>query len=199
MKATEILAAEHEVIIQVLNCLERFVQNFKSERSFPREAAAEILDFLSIFADACHHGKEEEHLFLFMEARGMPRHTGPTGVMLYEHDQGRNLIREMKTLLASAQVDDSAKVEFCRASEQYVSLLRQHIHKENHCLFPMADSQFSEQDQKDLLTAFQKTEHEKFPGIHSQYLKLAKKLAVQFQIEQKNIGPKDMCACQGHS
>mgnify|MGYP000753666721 CR=1 FL=1 len=50
----------------------------------PDHLLTEAVDFFRMFADRCHHAKEENHLFPAMEAKGMPREGGPTGVMLYE-------------------------------------------------------------------------------------------------------------------
>ncbi len=48
-----------------------------------------------MFADQCHHGKEEDLLFPAMEAAGIPRESGPIGVMLEEHNIGRQYVRGM--------------------------------------------------------------------------------------------------------
>jgi hemerythrin-like domain-containing protein len=55
----------------------------------------EILDFLVVFVDKCHHGKEEGLLFPALEAVGVSRNGGPIGVLLEEHRKGRSLTAEM--------------------------------------------------------------------------------------------------------
>src|SRR5512140_1559873 len=86
-----------------------------------------FIDFLKEFADKCHHGKEEGFLFPAMEAAGVPNEGGPIGVLLAEHAQGRQLIREMEESIATS-VDRS---KLARAAGQYAVLLRVHIRKEN--------------------------------------------------------------------
>jgi len=46
-----------------------------------------LVDYLH-YVDRCHNHKEELHLFPKLEAKGMPRHGGPLGVMLQEHERG---------------------------------------------------------------------------------------------------------------
>ena len=58
------------------------------------------MDFLSIFVDKCHHGKEEEFLFPALEAKGVKREGGPIGVMLHEHEQGRGLVAMLRNAVA---------------------------------------------------------------------------------------------------
>ena len=78
MKPTEILSGEHRVIEQVLDCLERIAQRCRDEAVWTEASAMQALDFFRNFADRCHHGKEETHLFPAMEAKGFPRDAGPT-------------------------------------------------------------------------------------------------------------------------
>jgi hemerythrin-like domain-containing protein len=52
----------------------------------------------------------------------------------------------------------------------YVTLLRQHIQKEDNILFPMADQVLTAQDQKDLAEAFDRVEREEMgAGEHERY------------------------------
>jgi hemerythrin-like domain-containing protein len=73
MRPTEILSSEHRVIEQVLDCLEAMVKGLRAGKPLEEERAATALYFLRQFADACHHGKEEERLFPMLVARGMAR------------------------------------------------------------------------------------------------------------------------------
>src|SRR5262245_58779307 len=98
MKPTEILSAEHRVIEQVLDCLERMAQGVESGHLKLVDARS-ALDFLRTFCDRCHHGKEERQLFPKLMERGFPRRAGPLAVMLAEHDLGREGVRAMATAL----------------------------------------------------------------------------------------------------
>lgn len=54
-----------------------------------------IHEFLKVFADKCHHAKEEDVLFPEMEKAGVLRKGGPIGVMLAEHAQGREYVKNI--------------------------------------------------------------------------------------------------------
>ena len=95
MKATAILMTEHRVIEQVLSVLEVMARRAEQMELLDAAAAGETLDFFRTFADGCHHGKEEGQLFPRLEARGLPREGGPTGVMMHEHQLGRDLLGRM--------------------------------------------------------------------------------------------------------
>ena len=179
MKPTEILSGEHRIIEQVLDCLEKIAQNCATEGRLDKTSAEQALDFFRNFADRCHHGKEETHLFPAMEAKGFPRQGGPTGVMLSEHEQGRAHIRAMAEAIEGAAAGNSEAVaQFVNHAQGYVGLLREHIEKEDHCLFTMANQALTEDDQQRLLAAFENVEHEHMGlGTHEKFLNLADELA----------------------
>ena len=197
MKPTEILSAEHRIIEQVLDCLEKMAQNCATEGRLDQTSAEQALDFFRNFADRCHHGKEESHLFPAMEAKGFPRQGGPTGVMLHEHEQGRAYIRGMAAAIeAAAAGQGEAVAQFVANAHGYVGLLRQHIEKEDHCLFTMANQTLTAEDQQRLAEAFQQVEHEHLGlGTHEKYLGLADDLADRFGVTRAVDNPKLSCSC----
>ena len=184
MKPTEILSGEHRIIEQVLDCLEEVAQDCETQGRLDKTSAEQALDFFRNFADGCHHGKEETHLFPAMEARGFPRQGGPTGVMLYEHEQGRAHIQGMAEAVEGATAgQNEAVTQFVTHARGYVGLLREHIEKEDHCLFAMANQALTEDDQQRLLAAFHHVEHEHMGlGMHEKFLQVADELAEQFGV-----------------
>ena len=143
MQATEILEREHAIIERALNLLEDAVAMIRAGRRPPDGFETWAVRFIREFADGRHHAKEEEVLFPLLEERGVPRSGGPIGCMLHEHEMGRDCVRRMCAALPPAG-DDSAG--FASAAENYISLLRQHIFKENNVLFMMARRCLSPQD-----------------------------------------------------
>lgn len=178
MKPTEILMHEHEIILLVLKGVEREANAIEGGAPINAEKISQMVDFFRNFADKCHHGKEEKHLFPRLEQRGIPREGGPIGVMLYEHEEGRGFVRRMAELLEKPLSDEGVRMQTADAMLGYVELLRSHIDKENNILFPMGDGVLSETDQAELAEAFEKLEREEIgEGVHEKYHELAHKLA----------------------
>ncbi len=93
-----------------------------------------------LFADACHHGKEEDLLFPELIEHGMPGDAGPIAVMLSEHQQGRLSVRGMAEAIGGARSgDENAVSALQNHADDYIDLIRAHIGKENNILFNMAD------------------------------------------------------------
>jgi hemerythrin-like domain-containing protein len=197
MKATQILVEEHRVIEQVLDCLEAMAHECRERRSIRKQDAKDAVDFFRSFADRCHHGKEEAHLFRVMEARGYPHDEGPVAVMLHEHETGRSHLRSMDDAIDAADRGDADALEaFASHAEEYVGLLRQHIHKEDHCLFPMADEAFSPEDQEQLLESFRRVEaHDLGAGTHERYLLVAEALCRRYGVRVRENLASRKCGC----
>lgn len=178
MKATEILMQEHRVIESVLDTLQAGVQI--AENSGPIRPAffIDAADFIRGFADGCHHHKEEGVLFKMMADNGFPTQSGPVGVMLNEHELGRQFTRAMRAAAEKwAQGDESARLRVVENAQGYVALLRQHILKEDNILFPMADRAIPTAKHADVLSGFEQVEHEETgEGVHEKYLALAERL-----------------------
>ena len=178
MKATEQLVQEHHGIMLMLNIMSRVADKVEKTKELNNEHLEKILEFLKIFADKCHHGKEEDILFPTLESKGIPRENGPIGVMLYEHKVGRGFIKEMGDAyeqFKNGNKDSLPKI--ANAMRSYINLLTGHIHKENNVLFPMGDRVLSDQLQKELYEKFEKLEEEKIGiGKHEEFHAMLKQL-----------------------
>ena len=94
--ASEDLKHEHEAVKIALNVLEKITSKIQRHENADVNDLKEMVDFLILFADKCHHGKEEIYYFPALQKAGIPGHGGPISVMLQEHEQGRLNIRQMK-------------------------------------------------------------------------------------------------------
>jgi hemerythrin-like domain-containing protein len=174
-KPTQILSDEHRVIERVLGALEQLT-NVPPRDSLGRWQKA--LDFFHHFADACHHFKEEKVLFPAMEAHGIPNEGGPIGMMLAEHEEGRAHVRSMLAAVEQIAAGKAASVDLLLShAGAYLTLLREHIQKEDEVLFPMADEVIPQDEQRQLLRRFEQHEAEEMgAGAHEKYLKIAAEL-----------------------
>lgn len=197
MGPTDILMGEHRVIEQVLDCLEQIAVQAQTGATLDAPSARDAIAFFRGFADRCHHGKEEEKLFPAMEAKGFPHETGPLAVMRAEHDEGRAQVRAMDSALGGvAQGQPEALEAFARHAHAFIALLRQHIHKEDHCLFAMADNAFSDADRQRLMREFGQVEQEDMgAGTHEHFVQIADSLAQRFGARK---APPQSAACCCH-
>ena len=190
MAVTRVLMDEHQTILRTLACLETLIVDSAYADESP-DTFGEVVDFLRTYADRLHHGKEEDLLFPAMEGRGLSAEAGPTAAMRYEHEEGRALVRRMATLLESEAFDRAA---FREPALQFVVLLRSHIAKEDHILFPMAERMLGGSDAGQLERAFEAAEQRDFdPDVHERYEQWALALAHRLQIFDERFEVKPGC------
>lgn len=178
MKATQELKAEHRGIELMLRVLSAISEKVGRGEPLHAEHMDGIMEFLTVFVDKCHHGKEEEFLFPALEAAGVLREGGPIGVMLGEHEQGRQLVAQLKGFVAGCESgDQKAAAGIQRVAKDYVDLLNQHIAKEDTVLFPMADARLAAKQDALLFEAFERLERERIgAGRHEAFHALLDKL-----------------------
>ena len=147
MNVTEILMREHQFILRTLDFLEEKIKAGPS-----CESARDLrkgLQFVREYADAIHHGKEEDCLFPALQRAGMPQQ-GPVDVMLDEHQDGRAYVRKASGHLQEYLENGAGWDMAVDATESYVQLLRSHIGKEDKVLFQLAERLLTDA-QKELL------------------------------------------------
>jgi hemerythrin-like domain-containing protein len=178
------LMSEHRRIQQVLSCLERIANEANEQGRLDTDAAGKALDFLRHYADKVHHAKEEDRLFPVLEAKGFSPDEGPTAVMRYEHQVGRGHIGAMFDHLDAAGAGDAMALHaFSENALDYIDLLRVHITKEDHCLFPMAADALAAADMEGLTEQFVQAD-ERETGLDTivQYESLAEELGARYGV-----------------
>jgi len=145
MDAIELLMDEHQLILRSLDALDAFASDL-ARGGEDKAELARFVRFIREFADARHHGKEEDILFVAMVAAGFPRDAGPIAVMLMDHEAGRAHVAEMARLASqSAPWTEADRAAAVAAARGYADLLRSHIRKEDQILYPMARQRLHEE------------------------------------------------------
>lgn len=176
-KATQDLREEHDSILHVLGVLDRMKDFAPMSDTGRFKRYEEVVYFLKIFADKCHHGKEEGYLFPELVSKGVPNENGPVGVMLQDHKLGRDYISAM-----SQAVEAKDRASFEAAATRYADLLRKHIHKENSVLFVMADKVIDAEGQDEMFEKFEQHEESVIGhGVHEKLHAMIHEWEEEFQ------------------
>jgi hemerythrin-like domain-containing protein len=178
MKATRQLKEEHEGIKIMLSILKRVCKQLESKGRLNKEHFEGILEFLKVFVDTCHHGKEEDLLFPALEAAGVPKE-GPIATALHQHELGRNHVKAMSNAFSVFVAGDGASSQdIVQNAQDYILLLKDHIEMENTVLFVAADNRLSEKKQNELFEGFEKIEEDRMGvGKHEAFHTLLKNLS----------------------
>jgi hemerythrin-like domain-containing protein len=150
MGALDQLREEHRVIL-------RIAQRMEDAASGPPDGLAPetflhaAVDFIRVYADKNHHGKEEGALFEMMS--GNPRLAGMAAILGQEHVEGRELVSRLEQALDTHQ-DQAVR----KAVLAYVSFIRDHIAKEDDMIFDAAERELTPSDSAELDRAFAEVE-----------------------------------------
>jgi hemerythrin-like domain-containing protein len=178
MKATDHLIHEHEAVLKMIEILQAMAKKLDEGENVWASDLEAALDFLRVFVDKCHHGKEENILFPKLVEIGIPNEGGPVGMMLHEHVIGRGYIAGFAAGTEKYRAGQkAAAAEISENIRGYGELLTSHIFKENNVLYKMADMHLTAQQQNELLTKFENLEDEVIGKIkHSEYHQLVVRL-----------------------
>ncbi len=200
-KAIETLMNEHRLIEQVLGSLETFVDKLAAGEEADRQTVNGYAEFFRNFADKCHHGKEEDRLFVKMNEFGFPMEHGPIGVMLADHVEGRSHVGALAEIGAgSGPLNAEERNSVIAQSHFYIPLLRSHILKEDNILYPMAIQALPKAEMGKLSEAFEAFENEIMgAGAHERFHALAEKLIADYPPDPAKMEQCDSCVgCHGH-
>jgi hemerythrin-like domain-containing protein len=152
---TGILEQEHRYIEKIVGVLPPLASLLEVGRPLQAEMLRDIVEFMQSYADRCHHGKEETHLFPLLVERGVPDKGCPVGALTQEHVAGRSLVSDLSHAVESyASGDPSVGGSLAAALRGVAGLYPNHIWKEDFLLFPMTNKVLGLDDQQELLRMF---------------------------------------------
>jgi len=171
MKASEPLKAEHGGIKQILRILDAICKRLESGADVNPDHLEQIVEFLTVFVDKCHHAEEEDILFPAFKEAGVAREGDPIGVLLADHEMGRSYVSQLRGAIGRYESGRrEAATEIVRNARSYMTLLIDHIERENNVLYVLADARLSEEKQNELVEGFETIERERIgAGRHEEF------------------------------
>ena len=142
----DILRKEHDKVLEILDKLEKDLED-QNEESLIKD-----INTLGKEFDLHSLNKEEKALFPELE-KFIPRDGGPTGMMIIEH---KDLTDSIKNFKESLETKDFEKLN--EIGSHIIDLLREHINKENNILFMMADMHLDDKQKESILEKFKDIE-----------------------------------------
>lgn len=147
MAGIDILMNEHDNILVMLDILRSASLKILNGHSVIIDDLRMMIDFIRLYADKTHHGKEEEFLFKDMVAE-----LGPMGDnlirhgMLVEHDLARLYVYNLENAvnLYEHNPNDNNRLDILVSAGSYIDLLQRHIEKENTVVFPFGKNNLSQ-------------------------------------------------------
>ncbi|MDW7667435.1 MAG: hemerythrin domain-containing protein [Bacillota bacterium] len=183
MNGIALMVEEHKLIKRMLKVIRKASFILMKEDRYEDEDFRKMIDFVRNFADAHHHGKEEDFLFnrMISEIGGVAEKLVRNG-MLVEHDLGRLHMKQLEEALNKVQKgDEEAKLDIIANAVSYTDLLTRHIDKEDKVAYTFAENNLKK-DTIDIINedckVFEKKQNDK--GIQKKYEELVEGLEEKY-------------------
>lgn len=177
------LMIEHRLIEQAVSLIEKESEIIRSGGKLDLPLLTSMIDFMRIYADRCHHGKEEEILFSYLEGKDMDEeHREMMSVLIDDHRRSRALTAELTELLESFRRGEQGAVDdVVRILDTLSQIYPDHIRREDKVFFPVAMKYLSKEESDDMLARF-----EEFDStlIHERYKAEVERMMAQMGARQ---------------
>jgi len=187
------LRHDHHVIQQVVAGMSAVADLLDSGKQVDPSVLSDLVQFLRVFADQCHHEKEEQHLFPLLATKGNVSTRRELESLEREHRSAKQLVGQLANV-AAVYVHNPAAVRYrvIELLQLLVELYPAHIWKEDFLLFPLAQQNLSQKEQHDLKEKFEDVEREVGEDVHAGFEILAQKL--EAVVEYRNSGACPLCS-----
>lgn len=167
---TQLMVEEHKLILRMIALVESNTRLMELGAFRHWKFFVDAVDFIRNYADRFHHAKEEDVLFKALVTNGMPEQNSPVAAMLMAHDQGRDFVRAMETAALRAMDGEPGQIPIIAENARgYVTLLRDHIDKEDNILYPLAERVLPEDVRPAMVDAYAKTQTSSVSGLEKRY------------------------------
>jgi len=168
MQARGLLMIEHRLIERMLSVVKDVVSEINTKGSVDPVFVDTVVDFIKIYADRTHHGKEEDILFQELKAKSLSAEDQlAMDELIKDHVFGRQTTRALVDANKRYRDgDNSALSDIADKLQTLVKFYPKHIEKEDKVFFPNSKVYFTDQEERNMIGEFlefdQKMIHEKY-------------------------------------
>ncbi len=181
MKPRGPLMIEHRLIEKMLKITNQELEIIKQTREVNPAFIETIVDFIKMYADRTHHGKEEDILFKELKNKNINRDDRIIMEQLIEeHIIARRVVTEL--VEANIKYNHGNKENITTIIQKLSFLIKfyqDHIKKEDVVFFPNAEKYFSDNELAGMLNQFWEFDRKM---IHEKYNKLCESLSKKYTV-----------------
>lgn len=171
MQARGPLMIEHRLIERMISVIRHSLKKIESTGKVDPVFIDTAVDFIRIYADRTHHGKEENILFRDLAERSMSAEDQKLmDELIEEHVFGRQTTKaliEANTRYRNGDV--SALSDIVKNLQTLIGFYPVHVEKEDKIFFPAARAYFTEEEDQVMLKEFYEFDrlmiHEKYNSL----------------------------------
>jgi len=178
MQARGPLMIEHRLIERMIFQIEDSLAQIESTQKVDPLFVDTAVDFIRIYADRTHHGKEEDILFRDLSKRSLSAEDQRVmDELIQEHVFGRQTTRALVEANTRYRNGDASALEdIADKLRTLVEFYPKHIEKEDKIFFPASRAYFTDEEDQAMLTEFWEFDREM---IHEKYKSVVEELETQ--------------------
>jgi hemerythrin-like domain-containing protein len=171
MQARGPLMIEHRLIEKMLILVNKGLIKIEKQEIVDPVFVDTVVDFIRIYADRTHHGKEEDILFRELEKKNMSDDNRRImNELIEEHIFGRKITKELIEANDRYRRGDNSALSIITAKlGTLVEFYPKHIEKEDKVFFPASRAYLSKEEEQAMLKEFwefdRKMIHEKYETL----------------------------------
>ena len=171
MQARGPLMIEHRLIERMLSVIKNVLGEIESENEVDPVFVDIAVDFIRIYADRTHHGKEEDILFRELNKKTLTSEDSQImKELIEEHVFGRQTTKALvEANNRYRKGDEGALPDIAAKLQTLIEFYPKHIEKEDKVFFPSARNYFTDEEDQAMLAEFwefdRKMIHEKYQSV----------------------------------
>jgi len=178
MQARAPLMIEHRLIERMLLVIKDVLAKIESTHKVDPVFVDIAVDFIRIYADRTHHGKEEDILFRDLKKKPL---SGVDRRVMNELGEDHIFGRQTTKALVAANTryrngDETALADIAENLKTLTEFYPKHIVKEDKVFFPASRAYFTDEEDRAMLTEFWEFDRRL---IHEKYMSLVEGLEIK--------------------
>jgi hemerythrin-like domain-containing protein len=175
MKPIVPLKTEHGIIDQMIKLARDETLKIATKDELNPAFIDTLVDFLRTYADATHHGKEEDILFRDLREKDLsPEDRQLMEELMQEHVHARETVGELVAAKDEVlQGDQEALETVVRKLAELIELYPEHIRKEDDVFFPASMTYFTASEQEAMMEEMHEADRQM---IHQKYQSVVQRL-----------------------
>lgn len=175
MKPRGPLMIEHRLIEKMIAIIRDQVVVMQQQNRADPVFIDTAVDFIRMYADRTHHGKEEDILFkVLVDKKMSAEDTRMMEILVEDHKYGRKTVAELVEAKERYVQGDTRALEVILDKLQALAdFYPEHIRKEDKEFFPNSEAYLTEDEQREMLQSFYEFDrhmiHEKYKMIVNQF------------------------------
>jgi len=171
MQARGPLMIEHRLIERMLLVVKDVMAKIEKEHKIDPVFVDTAVDFIQMYADRTHHGKEEDILFRDLKEKKLSvKDSQIMNELIEEHKFGRQTTKALvEANNRYRHGDEAALADITRQLQILTEFYPRHIEKEDKVFFPASRIYFTEEEDQSMLAEFWKFDrnmiHEKYKAV----------------------------------